>query len=297
MFGGVEAGGTKFRCAVGTGPDDLRAEVRIDTRSPAATLGEVVRFFAANGAGVSAIGVGCFGPIDLNQASKTYGYVTSTPKVGWSQVNVAGALQEDLGVPIGIDTDVAAAALGEGRWGAAQGLSDFIYVTVGTGIGGAIVAGGRLVHGLMHPEIGHMRIPRAAGDAFSGACPFHGDCLEGLVSGAALRQRWGIDPATRPPEHPAWEQVAHELAAGLVNLILTTSPRRIILGGGVMEQAQLLAQVRERVFDLLGGYLGAPGFLADGIEDFLVSPGLGWRSGVLGALLLGERAYQDAGRA
>ncbi len=289
VLGAIEAGGTKFRCAVGTGPDDLRAETRIDTRSPEETLAETVRFFREQGEDLAAVGVGCFGPLDLDRSSATFGSITTTPKEGWSDTPVVASLHAALGIPIGIDTDVAASALGEARWGAAQGLDDFMYLTVGTGIGGAVVARGEIVHGMVHPEIGHLRIPRAEGDDFPGVCPYHGDCLEGMASGVALRARCGTDPATLSPEHPAWELEAHYLAAGLVNLILTTSPRRLVLGGGVMEQAHLFSLLQRRVRELLADYVAAEELGAASISEFIVPPGRGSYSGLLGALLLGER--------
>lgn len=296
-FGGIEGGGTKFRCAVGTGPDDVRAEVRIDTTSPAETLAESVHFFREHGEDLAAVGLGCFGPLDLDRTSKTFGSITTTPKPGWSDTDVVGILRDGLGVPIGIDTDVGASALGEARWGAAHGLDDFVYLTVGTGIGGAVMAGGRIVHGLVHPEIGHLRLPRADGDAFAGVCPYHRDCLEGMASGVALRKRCGTDPATLFPDDPAWEFEAHYLAAGIVNLILTTSPRRIVIGGGVMEQAHIFPLVRRRVRELLAGYVVADELVEGAIDAFIVPPGLGSYSGLLGALLLGEQAAHDAGAA
>lgn len=288
LFGAIEAGGTKLRCTVGTAPGDLRAEARIETRGPEETLAETVRFFREHGAGVVALGLGCFGPVDLENSSPTYGHITTTPKPGWAHVDVVGALRDGLGLPVGFETDVGAAALGEGRWGAARGLADFAYVTVGTGIGGAVVAGGSVVHGLVHPELGHLLVPRASGDDFAGACPYHGDCLEGMASGVALRARWGVDPTTLAEDHPAWALEAHYLAAGLANLILVASPRRVVLGGGVMERARLLPLVRERVARLLGGYVAARQ-LGEDIASYLVAPGLGHRSALCGALLLAER--------
>ena len=283
-FGAVEAGGTKFVCAVGTGPDDLCDLETIPTTTPTETLGRVVDYFATRD--VAAVGVGAFGPVDLDRASPTWGHITNTPKPGWQGTDVAGTLARALGVPIGFDTDVNAAAIGEHRWGAACDVSSFVYLTVGTGIGGGAFVRGRPVHGAAHPEMGHLLLPREPGDDFAGVCPFHGDCWEGLASGPALEARWGVPAADLPPEHPAWPLQARTLARGLVNLLLTLSPERIILGGGVMHQAHLFPMIREAMRDALGGYVSVPGDAA----SYLVPPGLSDRAGVLGALVLGQEA-------
>jgi len=294
IFGAVEAGGTKFCCAVGTGPEDLRAEVRLDTRDPVQTLAAVVDFFKQHSDGLAALGVGSFGPIDLSCSSATYGHITTTPKPGWSNTDIVGYLQSHLDMPVGFETDVAISALGEARWGAAQGVGDFIYLTVGTGIGGAVVSNGQIVHGLLHSEIGHMRIPRVSGDTFAGVCKYHGDCLEGLASGSALQERWQMDPEKLPADHIAWQIQAQNIAASLVNLIVTTSPRRIILGGGVMEQQHLLPLIRLNVLKLLNQYLHVDELSPEHIDDFIVAPGLGNRAGMLGGLLLAEKAWKCA---
>jgi fructokinase len=287
LCGGIEAGGTKFICAVGTGPDDLRAEVKIPTTTPDETLGRAIDFFKEQ-AGLAAIGVATFGPVDLDPESSTYGFITVTPKPGWSNTDLAGAVRRALDVPVGFDTDVNGAALGESRWGAAQGLDTFIYLTIGTGIGGGGISGGRLLHGLIHPEMGHIRIPHDwERDPFPGVCPYHGDCLEGLATGPALEERWERHSETLPPDHPAWDLEAHYLALALVNLICTLSPRRIVMGGGVMEQQQLFPLIRQKVQELLNEYVQSPEVLDD-IEGYIVPPGLGNRSGVLGAIALAQ---------
>jgi fructokinase len=296
LYGGIEAGGTKFICTVGGGPNDIRAEERIPTTTPEETLGRVIEFFSAQHERTPlwSIGIGCFGPIDLDLDSPTYGFITSTPKPGWRQVDVVGTLRRALDLPIAFETDVNVAALGEAAWGAGRGLKDILYVTVGTGIGGGALVGGRPVHGLVHPEMGHVRIPHdCAADPFPGCCPFHGDCLEGLASGPALAARWGAPGETLPPDHPAWALEAGYLAAALVNYIMVLSPQRIVLGGGVMNQPALLPLVRREVVRLLGGYVQAPAVLEQ-IDEYIVAPGLGNRSGMLGALAL---AHQPAGRA
>jgi fructokinase len=283
-YGGVEAGGTKWVCAIGAGPDDLHALETFPTMNPAETLARAAEFFTQNG-GVSAVGVGSFGPIDLHA-----GRITTTPKPGWAETDVVSVLRDALGVPVAFDTDVNAAALGEGRWGAAVGLDTFCYFTVGTGIGGGVMAGGRLVHGLIHPEVGHMLIPHDRDrDPFAGSCPFHGDCFEGLAAGGAIERRWGKPGEELGDRSEVWELEAEYLALGVVNVICVVSPQRVILGGGVMKQPSLLPLVRARVRELLAGYIVAPE-LADGVDDYIVGPALGDRAGVLGAIELARLA-------
>jgi fructokinase len=291
LLGGIEAGGTKFVCAVGSGPEDLVAEVRIPTTTPAETVTRVVEFFiGASGAEeLAAVGIASFGPADLDRSSPTWGFITSTPKPGWARTDLAGSVAQALKVPVGFDTDVNGAALGEHRWGAAQGLDTFAYLTVGTGIGGGAMVAGELVHGLLHPEMGHVLIARRADDEFPGVCPFHDSCLEGLASGPAIEKRWGRKAEALSDEHPAWELEAHYLALGLANLVCTLSPQRIIVGGGVMSRRQLFPLIRQKVRQLLNGYVQAPAITTDNVE-FIVPPGLGNRSGVLGAMALAERA-------
>ncbi|MEA3308600.1 MAG: ROK family protein [Chloroflexota bacterium] len=290
MFGGIEAGGTKFVCAVGTDPDDIRAQVSFPTTTPEETIGRAIDFLAAQQqqTPLTAIGIGGFGPLDPKPSSPHYGYITTTPKPGWQQTDLVGPIKESLGIPVGFDTDVNCAARGEYRWGAAQGLDSFIYLTVGTGIGGGCLINGQPVHGLMHPEMGHIRIPHdLERDPFPGNCPYHGDCLEGLANGPALAARWGQKGVLLPPAHPAWQLEAEYLALALVNYILTIMPERIVLGGGVMQQAQLFPLIRARVLELLNGYLAVPEIVA-GIDEYIVPPGLGNRAGVLGAIALAE---------
>jgi len=289
-FGGIEAGGTKFICAVGSGPDDLRDEIRIETTTPDETIGRVIGYFQEQHEKIplAAIGIASFGPIDLRRDSPTYGFITSTPKPGWSNTDIVGMIRRAFRLPVGFDTDVNAAALGEFCWGAARGLDTFLYLTVGTGIGGGGMVNGELLHGIAHPEMGHIRIPRDDDDRCAGICPFHGDCLEGLASGPVLEKRWGARPEDLPPEHPAWEQEAEYLALALVNYIFVVSPQRIVIGGGIMEQGNLLPGIHRHVFELLSGY-GLPAETIDRLEDFIVMPGLGKRSGICGALALARR--------
>jgi fructokinase len=289
VYGCIEAGGTKFVCGVGTGPDDL-ATVSLPTLSPEATRDSVASFFKGSGKRLKAVGIGSFGPVDLDPHSPTFGYITSTPKAGWRQFDLAGAVGRALGVPVTIDTDVNAAAVGEARWGAARGLSDFLYLTVGTGIGGGAMTNGAVVHGLTHPEMGHIRIPHdLAQDPYPGGCPFHGDCLEGLASGPAMRARWGKPAQELPAEHPAWALEARYIGLGLANWVCTLSPRRIIIGGGVFQQAHLFPLVRAELGRILNGYVQARALFED-MDTYVVPPGLGNRAGVLGALALAAGA-------
>lgn len=285
IFGGIEAGGTKFVCATGGESGKLLTRSEFPTTTPAETIGRTLEFFARQEP-MSAIGIGSFGPVDLDPHSATFGYITSTPKEGWRDTDFAGAAGRATGLPVAFDTDVNAAAMGEARWGAAQGLDTFLYLTIGTGLGGGGMVNGRLIHGLVHPEMGHIRVPHdRAADPYPGSCPFHGDCLEGLVCGPALAARWGQRGETLPPDHVAWELEAQYLALGLATWICTLSPQRIILGGGVMRQAGLFERVRRKVLDLLNGYIQAPEIL-ERIGAYIVPPALGGDAGVLGAIAL-----------
>jgi fructokinase len=289
-FGGIEAGGTKFVCMVGSGPDAIAAETRFATTSPAETLQRAIRFFQeqAMEEGLAGIGVGSFGPLDLDPASPTYGYITTTPKAGWAHTDLVGCLQGALQVPVAIDTDVNAAAFGEFVWGAAQGIDPFIYNTIGTGIGAGGIIHGEPIHGLLHPESGHMRIPHDRNlDPYAGSCPFHGDCFEGLASGGSLRGRWGLSAEQIQDDHPAWDLEAHYLALALVNQICMLSPRRVVLGGGVMKHLPLFERVRCKVQEYLNGYIDLEEVRA-GIETYIVPPSLGDRSGCLGAIAMAE---------
>ncbi len=292
IYGGIEAGGTKFVCAVGAAPEDLQA-TQFPTTTPAETIARAIEFFKAHAASarLAAVGIGTFGPVDPNPASPTFGYITTTPKPGWAHTDFAGAIRRALGVPVGFDTDVNAAALGEQRWGAAQGIDNFIYLTIGTGIGGGALVNGALLHGLIHPEMGHIFIPHDwAIDPYAGFCPYHGDCFEGLAAGPAIEKRWGQRGENLPADHVAWEWEARYLALALANFTCTLSPQRIVMGGGVMQQPRLLPRVRDQVRAWLNNYVHAPEIL-ERIDEYIVAPGLGKRAGVLGALVLAERAY------
>ena len=288
VFGAIEAGGTKFNCAVGTGPSDLRATVRIPTTTPQETLSSCINFFLEKQKEVgpiAAVGISAFGPLDLRRDSPTYGSITKTPKAGWSNTDLVGVVGKALSCPVVLDTDVNGAAIGEHKWGAAQKLMNFIYLTVGTGIGGGAMVNGRLVHGLVHPEMGHIKLVRHPEDNFKGACSFHGDCFEGLASGPAFKARWGEEGTKLPFDHVAWRIEADYIAQALVNYICVLSPERIIIGGGVMNHRELFPMVRERVLKLLNGYVGSPAIL-ENIESYIVPPGLGDTAGVLGGIAL-----------
>jgi fructokinase len=295
-FGGIEAGGTKFVCAVGTGPDDIRAEIRLPTESPDVTMGRVIDFFRAQQEqhDIAAIGVASFGPVDPDPDSQTFGYITNTPKPGWANTPVAPILEDEFDVPIGFDTDVNVAALGEHSWGAAREVDTFVYLTIGTGIGGGGMVDGNLLHGLIHPEMGHIALPHNwEKDPFAGTCPFHGDCWEGLANGPALEARWGQPGESLPPGHEAWSLEAHYLALGVTSIMMILSPQMVVMGGGVMEQEHLFPLLHREVKSLLNGYIQSP-TVSDGLDRYIVPAALGGRSGVLGAIALAQRALQDA---
>jgi fructokinase len=272
---------------VGSGPEDIRAETRFPTTDPDETIGKAVEFFREQTLqqAISSIGVSCFGPVDLDPESPTYGYITTTPKPGWAQADIVRRLQYALQMPVAFDTDVNGAALGEYRWGAAKGFDPSLYLTIGTGIGGGGIINGKPMHGLIHPEIGHMRLPHDwKKDPFPGVCPYHGDCFEGMAAGPALKAKWGQPAETLPDNHPAWDLEAHYIALALSNLICTLSPHKIVIGGGVM-QSRLFPPVQNKVQSLLNGYLQSPVIL-EGIDRYIIPPGLGNQAGVLGAIAL-----------
>jgi fructokinase len=290
LIGAVEAGGTKFVCAIGDETGRLLSEERFPTTDPQATfaamLGSLRRQSAARET-LAAIGVGSFGPVELDRSAAHYGYILRTPKPGWSMIDLMGTLEREFSCPIGFDTDVNAAAIAEHRWGAARGAQDVVYVTVGTGIGGGTLVAGKPVHGLLHPEIGHLYPRRHPADRdFTGVCPFHGDCLEGLASGPAILARSGASLDRLEEHDPQWDIQADYLGQLCMTLVLTTSPRRIVMGGGVMSQLRLLPMIRARVKDLLHGYVDRPEVL-ERLDEFIVAPSLGAQAGVLGALALG----------
>lgn len=287
LFGGIEAGGTKFVCAVGGG-SHIVDQQRIPTTDPKTTLTQVVNFFHPHKQKLAGIGVASFGPVDLNAQSSTYGFITSTPKPGWAQTDLLGELRV-LGLPLAFDTDVNGAALGELAYGTAKGLQDFVYFTIGTGIGGGVIANAQLLHGLVHTELGHVFLPKNPHDSYRGHCPYHGDkCFEGLACGPAISERWGTEATELEPDHAAWELQAWYLGAALSSVICTLSPQRIILGGGVMEVPGLIEKVRQQTLRHLNDYVKHADIQQD-IDNFIVKPGLAERAGVIGALELIRR--------
>ena len=294
-YGGIEAGGTKFVCAVGTALDDLCKE-NFNTTDPDQTLTHAIDFFKAQNSQrrIAAIGIGSFGPIDLHKDSPTYGFITSTPKRGWANTDIVGRIKASLDVPVAFDTDVNAAALGEHRSGAAQDLTTFIYLTIGTGVGGGGLVNGKLLHGLVHPEMGHICLPRHIDDTYRGNCPFHNtessySCFEGLASGPAMAERWGQTPESLGDDHKAWDLEAYYISMAIVSYVCTLSPQRIIIGGGVMKRGRLIELIRHKVKEMLNDYVQSAAIL-ESIEDYIVLPKLGHNAGVVGAIELAKLA-------
>ncbi len=292
LLAGIEGGGTKFVCAIGTSDGDILAETRFPTTSPAETLAQAVDFIKEQVQSLgplAAIGIASFGPLDPQPASARYGHILATPKPGWTDADIVGSFRTAFAVPIGFDTDVNGAALSEYRWGAGAGCDPLLYLTVGTGIGGGALVNGKLLHGFLHPEMGHLPLPHDwAKDPFEGVCPFHGDCFEGLASGVAMEKRWGRRADQLPDDHPAWELEAHYIALALASYIYILSPQRIIIGGGVGSRQNLLSLIRTKAQNILNGYVQSPNVIQD-IDAYIVHPGLGDRAGVLGAIALAEQ--------
>jgi len=292
LFGGIESGGTKFVCIVGNGPDNLLKEERFPTTTPRETIHKVTEFFRpyVKSRELAAVGIASFGPLDLNPDSPTYGYITTTPKAGWSQIDLYGEIQGKVDVPVAFDTDVNAAAFGEQYWiPENRSMDPFLYITVGTGIGVGVIINGSPLHGLIHPEAGHLALPHNwQRDPFPGVCPYHGDCLEGLASGLSMSKRWGQSPESLPDGHPGWDLESDYLAFALVNLIYAYSPRRIILGGGVSQHPGLIGAVRCKIKQFMNDYMQSP-MLLEKIDDYILPPALGNRSGGLGAIAMAAR--------
>jgi fructokinase len=292
LYAGIEGGGTKFIAAVGTAEGEILAETRIPTTTPEETLGACINFFKAQEAAqgkLSAIGIATFGPVELRKSAADYGYITSTPKLRWANANLLTPFRDAFGLPIGLDTDVNGAALGEWRWGAAQGLDTFLYFTIGTGIGGGALIQGQLLHGLLHPEMGHISLPRKP--EHTSICPFHADCFEGLASGPALEHHWGEKAENFGVGHPAWETEASYIASALRSFICALSPERIILGGGVMSQEHIFPLIRQKTLAELNGYVQAPE-IVDAIDEYIVPVALDGKAGILGAFVLAEQALK-----
>jgi fructokinase len=289
-IGAIEAGGTKFVCGIGDEEGQIEERVSFPTEQPEQTLANVIEYFRDRH--VDAIGIGSFGPINIDRTSPYYGYVTTTPKKGWSGYPFLKKLESEFKVPYGWDTDVNAAAFGEATWGAAKGLNSCVYYTVGTGIGMGVYTEGKLIHGLVHPEGGHILTRRHSEDSFEGLCPYHGDCLEGMASGPALEMRWNRKSEQLAQDHKAWQIEAFYIAQGVTAAILMLSPKRIILGGGVMKQQHLFPLIRSNVQKNLNGYVNASE-IVNHIEDFIVAPLLGDNAGLCGAVALGIQALTE----
>ena len=291
ILGGLEAGGTKMVCLIGDETGRITQRTVFPTLTPDETMPVIVDFFRSYSP--EALGIGSFGPLALNRKDPRWGYITTTPKLDWRNVDLAGTLSRALGVPVGLDTDVNAAALAEARLGAARGLESCVYFTVGTGIGGGVYLAGGPLHGLVHPEFGHILLRSHSADPSpDGFCPYHAGCLEGLATGPSIQKRWGMPASEISPDHPAWTLEAHYLAQACMAAILTLSPHRIVMGGGVMHQAHLFPMIHAEALSLLGGYVQHERILRQ-IADYIVPPGLGDDAGGVGALLLGLEAARE----
>ena len=282
ILGALEAGGTKMVCAIGNEYGEILEQVSIPTKTPEITIPLLIEYFKNKK--VEALGIGSFGPLDLDRNSKTYGFITSTPKLAWANYDLAGAFKEALHVPVGLDTDVNGSALGEATWGALNGLDSGIYITIGTGIGVGIISGGQLLHNMLHPEAGHILLTKAANDSYAGKCPYHRTCFEGLASGPAIEERYGKSAKELAGVNEVWELEAYYIAQALVNYILTMSPRKIILGGGVMHQTQLFPLIRAKTVEMLNGYIQTKEL--EDIDSYIVPASLHGDQGVMGCFQL-----------
>jgi fructokinase len=282
IYGGIEAGGTKMICVIGDENGRILDRMQIPTKTPEETMPIMIDYF--KGKDIKALGIACFGPIDLNRDSKTYGYITSTPKLAWKNYDIVGAFKKELGVPIGFDTDVNGSLLGEITWGCAKGLTDALYLTIGTGVGGGVMAGGKLLHGMLHPELGHIKMAVADGDTYKGKCPYHGTCFEGMAAGPAIEDRWGKKAVELANDDKVWDLESTYIAQALCTYILTLSPQIIILGGGVMHQEQLFPLIRKKVLEQLNGYVLTKE-LAD-IDNYIVPASLNDDQGIMGSIKL-----------
>lgn len=293
-YGAIEAGGTKFVCSVIADPDNYFEEERFPTTTPEETIARTIDFFKLRQKKykLESIGISCFGPIDLNESSPTYGYITSTPKPGWKNTDIVGALKKAFGLEIGFDTDVNGAALAEYEWGNPESVKSLVYYTIGTGVGGGVIINGDPVHGLVHPEAGHILIRQDhENDPYPGHCPFHRNCLEGLCCGPSVQDRFGKPGYELGEDHPFWNTFANYVAQACVSQILQISPEKIVLGGGVMDQGHLFPKIRAEVRRLLNGYVIHP-MILEKIDEYIVPPVLGNRAGACGAMALARRAAE-----
>ena len=290
LYGALEAGGTKMVCAIGDENGNILERISIPTRTPAETMGPMIDFF--RGKGIRALGIGCFGPVDLKKGSRTYGYITSTPKLAWQNYPIVAEFEKALGVPVGFDTDVNAAALGEATWGCTRDVENSIYITVGTGVGVGVIIGGKPYHGMLHPEGGHILLARHPDDPMVGSgCPFHENCLEGLAAGPSLEKRWGIKGAELTGRKEVWQLEAYYIGQALADYILILSPERIVLGGGVTHQEGLLALIRQETAKQLAGYIRTAA--TQNLDSYIVGVSLNDNQGVMGAVKLAMDAEKE----
>lgn len=281
-LGALEAGGTKMVCAVGNEKGEILERISIPTKTPKETIPELIEFFKDKE--LDALGIGSFGPVDLNKDSNTYGYITTTPKLAWANYNLLGAFKEALNIPVGFDTDVNSSVLGEATWGITKGLSSSVYITVGTGFGVGIYINGQPLHGMLHSEAGHILVQRHPEDTFEGNCPYHSNCVEGFASGPAVEKRWGMKAINLADNDKVWEFESYYIAQALVNIILTVSPERIVLGGGIMHQEKLFPMIRNHVKELLNGYLNTKEINA--LDTYIVPCSLNDNQGIMGCFRL-----------
>ena len=288
LYGALEAGGTKMVCAIGNENGEILEQVKFPTETPETTMPQIFDYFKEKD--IKALGIACFGPIDLIKESPTYGSITSTPKKGWSGYNIVNAAKEALGIPVGFDTDVNGSLLGEVTWGCAKGLSDAVYLTIGTGIGGGVMSNGKLLHGMLHPEIGHIRLPLVKNDPGKSVCPFHDNCFEGLAAGPSIQARWGKPAVELVDKAEVWEIESEYIATALMSYALILSPKKIILGGGVMHQEQLFPLIRKKFKELVNGYILTKEM--DDLDNYIVPASLNDDQGIMGAVKLAMEACE-----
>ncbi len=293
LFGALEAGGTKMVMAVGDEGGRILEQRTIPTTTPEETMPQIVEYFKEKikEKGIVALGVGAFGPVDVVSGSPTYGYILNTSKLAWKNYNLAGTLEKELGIPVGLDTDVNGSCLGEMTYGCAKGLDTVVYITIGTGIGAGIAVGGKLLHGMLHPEAGHMLIAKNSHDPGKSVCPYHDSCFEGLASGPSIEARWGKKAVELVDKSIVWELESEYIAKGLVNMILTLSPQKIILGGGVMHQEQLFPMIRSKVITMLNEYYTTKEL--ENMDSYIVPASLQDDQGVMGAIRLAQLAFEE----
>lgn len=289
LFGALEAGGTKMVCAIGNENGEILEQKSIPTTTPEETMPAILEYFKDKE--IASIGIACFGPIDLNKNSETYGYITSTPKIPWRNYNIVGAVKDALKIPVGFDTDVNGSLLGEVTWGCAKGLTDAVYFTIGTGVGAGIMTNGKMLHGMLHPEAGHVKMVPRSGDTYKGKCPYHGTCFEGMAAGPAIEERWGAKAVQLADREEVWDLESYYIAQALMGIVLTLSPQKIILGGGVMHQKQLFSMIREKMLRELNGYIQAKE-LTD-IDNYIVPASLNDDQGIMGCIKLAMNSLEE----